>query len=584
MAVFEKEFKNFFDIVTRLNLISAEEQKAFEPYFAQLSNNKLYVVLYDRKHDVNHAIRCALYTHLLCTKKNVEKKYYDYVMMAAIYHDSGLDRTKPKEMHGVDGAQLFEKYNKDKYDPKDLEIIKRLIALHASESNELDISGLNIRSKKIIANLNLIYKILKDADAIDRNRLDYSFTKCKPRSLRIPISKSLLEVADNVLFEYKKKEYVMPGLTDSAKFEYYYKIYVNFAKKYLPVKNEVIAKNLTNSLKIESELGERAKELFRVPAILFYGSNSMFELIKDKSDTAANFHLICSDSPLQSFFRTVFQNDVEIGISVNEYFDENGDYIVKYFLDEYVKGAIERTITNRKITIHVLDGNMFYKATEDRYNTRDWTSRNYRKIYAMDKFEVDVASFFNALIESKVLSYSPWSVGKEIPNIVNIVRKSYLPRLKTDIDMADNDLDDVITKYYPNQREFVGYFREDVKGIMDSFGRLSDANFDDRAAEVEEFIKEKLQAKNSQDQYVFSAKKINDYLSEKRESGIVVDSKTGRIVKVVTEEDLTLPETEEVEIVEENPMKGYIAMIVLAAVIGILIGGVIAVVHYFIVR
>ncbi len=64
MAVFEKEFKNFFDIVTRLNLISAEEQKAFEPYFAELSNNKLYVVLYDRKHDVNHAIRCALYTHL----------------------------------------------------------------------------------------------------------------------------------------------------------------------------------------------------------------------------------------------------------------------------------------------------------------------------------------------------------------------------------------------------------------------------------------------------------------------------------------------------------------------------------------
>jgi len=583
MAVFEKEFKNFFDIVTRLNLVDTNDQKVFEPYFSQLSDNKLYVVLYDRKHDVNHAIRCALYTHLLCQKKNVEKKYYDYVMMAAIYHDSGLDRSKPKETHGVDGANLFEKYNKDKYEVKDLEIIKRLIALHASESNELDLSGLNIRSKKIIENLNLIYKILKDADAIDRNRLDYSFAKCKPRSLRLPVSKSLLEIADYVLFEYKKKEYVMPNLVDSSKFDYYYKIYVNFAKKYLPVKNEVISKNLANSLKIESELGERAKELFRVPAILFYGSNSIFELIKDKSDTAANFHLICSDSPLQSFFRTVFQNDVEVGITVNEYFDENGEYIVKYFLDEYVKGAIERTISNRKITIHVLDGNMFYKATEDRYSTRDWTSRNYRKIYAMDKFEINVSDFFNTLVESKVLSYSPWSIGKEIPNIVNIVKKSYLPRLKTDIDLAENDLDDIIDKYYPNQKEFIGYFREDIKGIMDSFGRLSDANYDERAKEVEEFIQDKFQIKNSQEQYVFSTKKINDYITEKRESGIVVDGKTGRIVKVVTEEDLTEP-VEEVEIVEDNPTKGYIAMIILAAVVGILIGGVIAVVHYFIVR
>ncbi len=583
MAVFEKEFKNFFDIVTRLNLVDANDQKVFEPYFSQLSDNKLYVVLYDRKHDVNHAIRCALYTHLLCKKKNVEKKYYDYVMMAAIYHDSGLDRSKPKETHGVDGANLFEKYNKDKYDLKDLEIIKRLIALHASESNELDLSGLNIRSKKVIENLNLIYKILKDADAIDRNRLDYSFAKCKPRSLRLPVSKSLLEIADYVLFEYKKKEYVMPNLVDSSKFDYYYKIYVNFAKKYLPVKNEVLEKNLANSLKIESELGERAKELFRVPAILFYGSNNIFELIKDKSDTAANFHLICSDSPLQSFFRTVFQNDVEVGITVNEYFDENGEYIVKYFLDEYVKGAIEKTISNRKITIHVLDGNMFYKATEERYSTRDWTSRNYRKIYAMDKFEINVSEFFNTLVESKVLSYSPWSSGKEIPNIVNIVKKSYLPRLKDDIDIAENNLDDIINKYYPNQKEFIGYFREDIKGIMDSFGRLSDANYDERAKEVEEFIQNKFQIKNSQEQYVFSTKKINDYLTKKRESGIVVDGKTGRIIKVITEEDLTEP-VEEVEIVEDNPTKGYIAMIILAAVVGILIGGVIAVVHYFIVR
>ena len=150
MAVFEKEFKNFFDIVTRLNLLSPDEQKAFEPYFSHLSDNKLYVVLYDRKHDVNHAIRTALYTHLLCKKKNVEKKYYDYVMLAAIYHDCGLDRSKPKETHGIEGATIFETNNRNKYDTKDVEIIKRLIALHASESNELDISGLNIRSKKVI--------------------------------------------------------------------------------------------------------------------------------------------------------------------------------------------------------------------------------------------------------------------------------------------------------------------------------------------------------------------------------------------------------------------------------------------------
>ncbi len=574
MAVFEKEFKNFFDIVTRLNILDSLEQDTMRSYFSHLSDNKLYVVLYDRKHDVNHAIRTTLYTHLLCTKKGIDKKYYNYVMLAAMYHDCGLDRNRPKETHGIDGANIFEKCNPD-MNKRDVAIIRRLIALHTSESNELDLSGLNIKSKKQIAELNKIYCILKDADAIDRNRLDYSFTKCKPRALRFPESKALLETADNVLFEYKKKEYVMPNLDNKAKFEYYYKIYVNFAKKYLPVKNEVIAKKLTSSLKIENELGERAKELFRVPAVLFYGSTSNFELIKEKSGKEEDFHLICSDSPLQSFFRTVFQNDVEVGISIKEYFDENGEYVVKYHLDEYVKGAIEKTIAGKKIMIHVLDGNMFYKATEGRYNTRDWTSRNYRNIYAMDKFEIDVKEFFNSLMDNKVLTYSPWSPGKEIPNIISIMKTSYIPRLLNEEPESDKDLNDIIDKYYPNQKEFVKYFKEDIYEILD---RLKASTYNIKYEEIEEFITDKFQYKNNQDEYVYNSKRISDYIESKKKVAAEPDKKTN-VVKIVAEEDLS-----SVEEKEKSPVQGYIAMILLSIVIGLLIGAILAISYYLIVR
>ncbi len=582
MAVFEKDFKNFFDIVTRLELVGKEEQSFFNPYFQQIIDNKLFVVLYDRKHDVNHAIRTALYSYLLCRSKNIAPKYVDMVVMAAIYHDSGLDRSKPKDTHGVESAALFEKANSDKYQQKDLEIIKRLIALHSSESNQLDLSGLNIRSKNTINILNTIYKILKDADAIDRNRLDYSFVKCKPRSFRLPESKALLEVADSVLFEYKKLEYVDPSLSDGAKFDYYYKIYVGFAKKFLPVKNEVIEKNLTSSLRIESVLGEKAKELFRVPSVLFYGSDNSFDLLKEKSDASAHFHLICSDSPLQSFFRTVFQNDVEVGIKIDEYFDEQGEYVVKYVLDEYVKGAIHRMTKDRKITIHVLDGNMFYKTTEDRYFSRDWTSRNYRKIYAMDKFEIDVPSFFDMLIEKKVLTYSPWKESKEIPNILNIVKNSYLPRLKNSEKEADYALDEIIDNYYPKKDEFVRYLKEDIKKIMINDNKLSDKNYDDRVADVEYFIETNFMATNSRNEFVYNSKKINDYINNKKVDEEAKIGFTGGPSKLIESE--SLGETHDIEEYDESPLKGYIAMILLSAVVGILFGGIVAVIYFFVFR
>lgn len=578
MAVFDKEFHTFFDIVTKLDLVSKEEQDILSDYFKQLSDNKLYVVLYDRKHDVSHALRVALYTYLLCKKKNVEAKYHDMAMMVAIYHDSGLDRSKPKDTHGIDSANLFEKYNKDKYSPKDLEIIKRLISLHSSTSNELDMNGLHVRSKKAIEQINLVYSIIKDADAIDRNRLDYSFAKCKPRSLRLTEAKALMETADKVLFEYKKKEYVPSKLDDNAKFNYYYKIYVNFAKKYLPVKNEVIEKRLATSTKIESVLGERAKELFRVPSILFYGNDNSFDLLKEKTDKNANMHMICSDSPLQSFFRTVFQNDVEIGMKVNEYFDENGEYVVKYILDEYVPDAIKKTIKDRKITVHVLDGNLFYKTTEDRYNSRDWVSRNYRDIYAMDKFSINVEEFFHTLLENKVLAYSPWNVSKDIPNIVNnIIYKSYIPKLKLNISDADDSLDDLVKKYYPSRSEFVNKFRNDIKNIMFKDGELNDKNYDEKFNEVRKFVLNNFQSLNSQDVYVYNSKKIDEYINSKEEKTEKKD------IKLVTKQEEI--KVEKTIVKEKKPLlQGYVAMVVLSGLIGIFCGGIMAVLYYLITK
>lgn len=590
MALFSKEIQDFMDIVNKLELLSPKEQDLLKSYFQEFIDHKLYVTLYDRKHDVNHVMRVALYVHILCNRLKVETKYYDMVMMAAIYHDTGLDRDKSKIESGLLAAKKFEECNKDNYEVQDLEIIKRIIALYNDKSDELDFNGLGIKLKADMDKVKQIYFILKDADAIDRNRMDYSFAKCKPRYLRLSQSKSLMEIADKVLFEFKKIEFCNSEYDDEDKFSFYYKLYVNYIKKYLPVRDEVIKNKIKDNDVIEKKLGSNASELFRIPNLVFYGCLEYKDVLKTKKD---NNHLIAYEGPLQAFFVSLFSSPLEVITEIDEHFTENGEYKVEYIIDELVKGALDNYINDTNIVIYVLDGNLFYKPTGSKYLSRDWYSRSYRDICPLDSFTVNVKKILKILEDKKVVTYKKWNEDKVYPSIINLLSQNYIENYTSneqDLKNKDVAVDNLVKSYYSGYEEFVNFLRTDLKTLMAIPVKEKEKDLTEeqvlivRKKEARGFITGTFTELNDSKERVFSKTKVDNYLeikkNPKKAKSILKEQKKHNktAIKLETIEDVNSSNIN----VKESIWISYAKVIGLSAFIGVILGGLVAVFYLII--
>lgn len=578
MGIFVKEIKNFFKITTKLGVLEIEDHEKILKYFNIAEENRLYVDPYDKNHDFNHIMRVCMYTYLLCQKLDITEKYQDMALMAALYHDAGLERNESSEGFCEKSATIFESNCKKLYSENDLNIIKKIISLCDTKSNEFDFSDLNVTTKTDKEQIKKIYSVVKDAKAIDRNRMDYTFSKCKPRYLRFDESKKMLEMADSIIFEFKKSYFRRGEEDDEERFNRYYSNYAKYAQRFVPVRNQVIEGNLLNDDTISQKLGDNAKDLYKVPDLLYYVSYDKDDVKKDK-----NGHVIANENLMEAVFNVVFNNSRELKYDIVETFNKDGKYAAKYSLDERIKDALNNTIKKGIVYIHVFDSNLFYRLGGKISVDKEWASRSYRKVEDVDLFQLDVDDLLNSLKTNSLLNISKWNKEKGYQDVVKYFENEYLNDFLNDGDTieASKNLENVVNTYWSELEKFANVLHDDVDKILSKADSKEDNK--DKAKktqeslvdEVKDFLHKKFYTQTNT-QWIYNISKKEEYLKSKIDVHITSDTGENKIitgVKIVETEAVgTVP------IIKEK--KGFIgkfwSVILLSAIIGLVLGGIIA--------
>lgn len=158
-------------------------------------------------HNIKHIERVIMYAiWILNLKKAKGEKLSntELLLWASLYHDSGRSLRVSNKSHGVVGAQIAREKLKNKFEEKDLDVIEFLIETHAKKTNLVDFKNKNFSDKEK-ENIQILSDILKDADALDRNRIKlFSFAQCKVEYLRTKEAKEIYKQSDTLLKKYEE--------------------------------------------------------------------------------------------------------------------------------------------------------------------------------------------------------------------------------------------------------------------------------------------------------------------------------------------------------------------------------------------
>ena len=168
---------------------------------------KLYTKIHFPYHDIEHIERVLCYCIWILNMKTSKEEVLeniDILLYSALYHDCGRGLFTTNKMHGVVGARLMREKLKDDFSEKDLNKIALLIETHAKPDDTVDFKNFKFKSNEK-KNIQILSNILKDADALDRNRIkSFKFAQCNPNYLRTEEAKEIYKVSHIFLEEYEK--------------------------------------------------------------------------------------------------------------------------------------------------------------------------------------------------------------------------------------------------------------------------------------------------------------------------------------------------------------------------------------------
>ncbi len=200
------------DFIKYMELTNESVQKIYS-LVTYAIKEKLYThskVLY---HNLEHIERTLIYAYWIMQKKHFLLQNEDILLYALLYHDAGRVKICSNKMHGIKGAEIAKLKLKDVFDAKQLEAISLLIKNHASKSDILSFTN-GVFTEEEQAYLQELANIVKDADALDRNRLKlFPFAMCNPNFLRSEESKEIYKSSNRLLQEYElaKKKVLKNG-------------------------------------------------------------------------------------------------------------------------------------------------------------------------------------------------------------------------------------------------------------------------------------------------------------------------------------------------------------------------------------
>lgn len=170
-------------------------------------DKKLYTNSTIPYHSLSHAERVIIYSLLIFRALEQNGSIIDnkeLLLKAALYHDCGRSWNLFGENHGIKGAKKAHILLQDKLDTKSLNIIELLIETHARKENKVDFKTYEF-NKLEKENIQLLSNILKDADALDRNRIKlFKFAQCKTEFLRTKEAKDIYLKSKLLLEKYEE--------------------------------------------------------------------------------------------------------------------------------------------------------------------------------------------------------------------------------------------------------------------------------------------------------------------------------------------------------------------------------------------
>ena len=253
-------------------------------------------------------------------------------------------------------------------------------------------------------------------------------------------------------------------------------------KTVLPIEGKV--KRLKRSGKsvdeIKKALGSDCYIFNYVPNVLYHGSPESLDVINSNESTQKGSYVYATDNPVHALFFSIFRNSSIARAHIDEYIDENGNYQVKYYIDERVQGALDKIISNENITIHVCNGEQFFKPQGEAYIGREWISKDGQSIVPTDKIQVNVKHFFESLEEQGLVEYDRYDKSKDWKTVIDMLGQNYPFGLGTgrgkNIEEFDLIYDEFIGNNFPEQLEFSKQFREFTKGVMATDYKLGNPN------------------------------------------------------------------------------------------------------------
>ena len=236
-------------------------------------------------HGLHHSEKVLLFAYMLGINYDLSKIDMQILIDAAIYHDIGRFDETEDAFHGLNSARKIEKVvDSEIYqDEQNLAILKAICDGHSRNDKYINLVADDYGiTEENLNRYQLLYKILKDADALDRTRfMKTSTAVLNEKFLRFPFSKQLVEFANIINQNYRIKmsdihyEQLKNFNNEHQCLTCYHGIGFNFFNLYSILKNGL----LSNYAKLKKGIYNKRN---------FYGANNELWICVTTKDGKAN--------------------------------------------------------------------------------------------------------------------------------------------------------------------------------------------------------------------------------------------------------------------------------------------------------
>lgn len=207
--------QSFYEIC-KDNYNGFEEQYTLKEMIEMLVKKGALIKLYDETGDINkdvlykshthgikHNQRVIFFAYIICLFENVTGDDYKIVMDACKYHDIGRTNDEEDAEHGIRSSQMIYEMFKGNgiyCNSENLNYLRSIVELHSNSDSDNRYYFEKYKLKDY-NRFKKLYKILKDADGLDRVRLCVYYPDVvwlDPKYLRTKTGVKLIKLAHEV--------------------------------------------------------------------------------------------------------------------------------------------------------------------------------------------------------------------------------------------------------------------------------------------------------------------------------------------------------------------------------------------------